>query len=473
MTVTGAVLVLSAEPEQAAREAEKLRAGVGVDRSVQAASSADDPPVSGGRSWLKRRRERPGEASSRTASLAALCREDRVTVVVACDDESARVAHALVDEVPGLLALFGVDAALRALNLPSADTPPGGSRDDVLGRTRFVFDAPAWTRPGSPSARLVIGPRNWDGRSAAWALTAESPQTSAVAVQVVDGGDFRTAPADLSISRAEWNDPAVSARFSRAVTEATTHVLQVGTNPILPPAHPWPGVVTSGIVLDVDDLMTPQQIDALVAALPGDVDASRVLRWKARTEGAAARLTEHHGPLMVTDSALVPRAPGADVLPLTAPTTSPSPSVAPQAGAPPLVVTARPDVDLGVDPVAQVMGNLAAEKVCRHVSLATLSQSMWLPAIRAADVVVDRVWMPGLGMAGVAGLAVGRVVIAGVDAAHSEAALVGSTMPALADTVRAVLSDVSARSAAADQGPGLAAERRERARQCLGRFVAG
>jgi hypothetical protein len=318
----------------------------------------------------------------------------------------------------------------------------------------------------------VIGPVNWDGRAAAWTLVADPCQSRAIAVQVVDGGDFRTAPADMSISRAEWSDPVVGDRFSDAVTEGTTHVLQVGAQPLLPTAHVWPGHVTVGMVLDVVDLTTTEEIDVLVGALPPGVDDSRVTRWKARTGWVAQRLAEHEGPTMVTDRALVPRVRAADVLPLAVPAVATSASAGAPVGAPPLVVTARPDPDLGVDPAAEIVRELAADDLCRHVSLTGLAQSMWLPAIRAADVVVDPVWLPGLGMAGVMGLAVGRTVITGGAAASTEAGTVRASLSTLSRTLADVLAGAHAHADAAEAAR-MADQRRVHARQALGRFVAG
>ena len=419
-----------------------------------------------GRSRLARLR--PAHARSTVHDrLVASCRDLRVDAVVAADHESAKVARRLVADLPHLVAVMGAEAALRVLaGRRASGEVPGGSPDDVFGRTRFVAGAeklpPVAT---STESRLVIGPDNRDGRAGCWALLGSATDRPAYACQVVDGTDFFSSPADLSISRGEWSDDLLARRFADAVAAGTTHVLATGAAALLPLGSRWPDQVRTGVVLDVVDLASSELIDEVVAQVPR-ASSTAVSAWRSRASNAADLASRSAGPVFVTDGGLPGAVANLPVLPLA---TLPFQRVGGGGSSgPPLVVTARPDVDLGSDPTAELAAGLAAEGRIRHVSLTGLPPSLWVSAIKAADVVVDRVWLPGMGMAASTALSMGVPVVAGTVAVPESAPVARASLATLTEVLAAALEtmhdDSGARTAFAE-------ERREQARTTIAHFV--
>lgn len=460
-------LVLAQNPGRLDAAADTLRSEPGHHLKTVVLPELQETLSGGGRSRLSRLL--PGAQSRPTVHdhLVASCRDLRVDVVVAADHESAKVAHGLVGDVPHLLAVMGADSALRMLaRQKETGELPGGSSDDVFGRTRFVPSAD--TLPpvsASAASRLVIGPDNRDGRAGTWALLCSTPRRQAYSCQVVDGNDFFSAPADLSISRGEWNDERLARRFADAVTTGTTHLLATGAAALLPAGSRWPDHVRTGVVLDVVDLASSELIDEVAAQVPG-ADPAAVSAWRNRATNAAELVERAVGSVFVTDGGL----PGAFAPLPVLPPASPALQRVGGGGAPgpPLVVTARPDVDLGSDPAADAAAAMAAAGHIRHVSLTGLPPSLWVSAIKAADVVVDRVWLPGTGMPAAIALSTGVPVITGTLAVPAEAPVARASLATLPDVLAAALEatqdDSGARTAFAEQ-------RREQARSAIAGFV--
>lgn len=404
--------------------------------------------------------------------LVSSCRDLQVDAVVAADHESAKVARRLVADLPRLLAVMGADAALRVLaQRRQTGAVPGGSPDDVFGRTRFMPGTDSLPPVAdSTESRLVIGPDNRDGRAGLWALLASAAPRPAFACQVVDGTDFFCGAADLSISRGELTDEARRRRFIDTVMAGTTHLLQAGASGLLPAQAHWPDGVRTAVVLDVIDLVPPELIEEIAAQVP-NADAAAVAAWHERARRAAGAVERSADSVFVTDGGLPGAFAGLPVLPLALP---PLDRVgAGGSSGPPLVVTSRPDIDLGGeavgDPAADASSAMAAEGRIRHVSLTRLPPSLWVSAIKAADVVVDRLWLPGLGMAAAIALSMGVPVVAGTVAVPDEAPVARASLATLPDVLLAMLSELSpddggARIAFADR-------RREQARSTLSDFV--
>lgn len=413
----------------------------------------------------------PGAAPRLTVhdNLVASCRDLQVAAVVAADHESAKVARRLVDDLPQLLAVMGADAALRVLaQQRETGRMPGGSPDDVFGRTRFLPDADALPASShTATGRLVIGPDNRDGRAGSWALLASTAETPAYACQVVDGTDFFGAPADLSISRGEWRDETVGRRFTDAVTSGTTHVLQTGAADVLPAGFTWPDHVRRALVFDVIDLVPADQIDEIAARVP-EADGRAVSEWKARAVAAAPLIEQRDGPVFATGW-LRGMPVRMQVLPLAVPQIRRLGSRRGETASRPLVVTARPDLDLGHDPVAEVVARIAAEGSIQHVPLTGLPPSLWGTAIKAADAVVDRVWLPGMGMAAAIAMALDVPAITGSASVADDAPVMRTSVDELPDALDAVLGGRGRAEPGA--GTAFADRQRELARSAIADFV--
>ena len=131
------------------------------------------------------------------------------------------------------------------------------------------------------------------------------------------------------------------------------------------------------------------------------------------------------------------------------------------------MVTAAP-AGQALDPEAERVEALADDGLCRHLSLAGLPPSLWRSAIRAASIVVDRVWLPGLGLAGMLGLEAGRPTVVGPTGLPAGAPVVRTRMAELDQTLRDLLVRAPSRD---DRGAAFVADQRQHARQVLARLT--
>lgn len=466
MTAGIEIIVVAGDPARGEVEAARLAAHLGRQVPVFLLRDQADRP----RHRLlraARKREREGDASDLTTHV----RQRGVTLVVAADHQGARAARHAVDNVRGVTAVQGADAAARVAGMLSAGYEiPGGTTDDVLGRTRFVppLDRLPEAEPDPAVARLVIGPANRDGRASEWALLASTAGVRGVSVQRVDGGDARTASADLSISGQEWGRPDVRACCVDKLTRYATHVLESGMDDLLPDAGLWAAGVQRSRVLDVVDLMTPDDIAEALDEAGVQSHGAQPAAWLAGA-GRAQTLVELVTPPPLVTS-LVPRSTLLGVLPLVHahPLRSGPPIRA--ADERPLVVTAPPAGPLTLDPEADRVQVLASEGLCRHLSLTGLPPSLWRSAIRSATIVVDRVWLPGLGLPGMLALEAGRTTIAGSAKLPTEAPVVHTTLADLDGTLRERLESPTSIVDEA-RGAAFVADQRRHAREVLHALV--
>ena len=384
-------------------------------------------------------------------------RADGIALAVSLDEYSSAPLFRLARERPGITCVENVDVAIRLLTGAATVTPP--PRSPWGG----PHAAASWTPPRS-SVRLLVGPHNRDGDASGWAGAGLLvPGTAALSTARFDVHDPMSAPVDLPLVGSAGGE--VQATWS-----AATHVLWEGP-PILlmaqelersPAKDLWELSATRhrAVVLGVDDLLDPADHARRHSwSQFRDLDPAALSDLSAAVAGLHDSLRSFDGTVFVTESWLLGVIPGAALLPQVVPSGAFGQRVAPGGrGAHSTPIVASWSIG-GHDEVRTRLETIAGSGQIEHYHLERVPPTLRASVVGAADVVVDRLGLGGLGWAGRLGLAAGRVVMArrvGVD----RQAPVVELGP---EAVEAVICDVAGASGAAldlaAQGPSYATRR--------------
>lgn len=373
-------------------------------------------------------------------SLAAVMSRVHPQLVVALDGPSADAVFLAIAEAPDVVAVLSVDVAHRLLT--------GDAVVDAPKQKRAV--PPSWQSalPNdgcTTTYRMLIGGRDLDGANTAIALAARTlPCVDARSVASAEVGSRLFSPADV--------DAETGIALARDATHVLWHwesgvefsALMLAAGSGLPRAR-------IGFILTARDLIDPaDHADRYVGSVyRHSTSTSTALNEKApRWRLPAIGSDRVDSQFFVCEDWL------ADLtgLPLlTVPVPRLVPPKPPGSSSIPAVVSWSALADT---PVHDVLESMATTGAIRHHRIEEIPPSMRAHVVSAADVVVDRIGVGGLGWASRMGMAAGRVVcISGVGVSPDAPALRPNDVSAaldgtgwFSDMFRGVVDDLAAKS---------------------------
>ena len=359
------------------------------------------------------------------------------------------------------------------------------------------------TAPPDGRQRLLIGPANYAGQSAAWSRAVEDHAPGVVArnLSVAHADAPFTFSADFPVAVGEWQRPRVRARLAVEAVLPSTHVLVEAMRPIVAATrsdqHPGAWDFRLGRA-DVDELVASGRQVALLfhgseVRRPGPhaqmydwspfrdpEHAETTERMVGITERVHGLLRGFDGPVFVSTPDLLDDLPGATWLPVVVGPDFFRPGPPALTRSRPVVVHAPSSPLLkGTAVVDAVLESLDREGLIEYRRLSAVPSAFVGDFIREADVVADQIVLGNPGVLGAEALAAGRLVVAHV-AEHVREVMplplpvVEATPPTFESVMRAICADHDTYAEIALEGAAFAAQVHSGplAAQVLGQFLS-